>query len=186
VLAGEGEEHLVEARLAERELADAHARPAKSGHRCGRLLTGRAPGAGGRDSGGQQDRIGSLVDRRTQEPGERPPGQRPLRRFGQPDPQGAGASRGFELAGCPFGDHGPVVDDRDPGGELVGLVQVLGGSSTVAPSAASARMTWCTWARLAGAKRGFAATSCPATRARPPSGASRVARIRAVVVLPAP
>jgi hypothetical protein len=41
--------------------------------------------------------------------------------------QGAGADRGLELPGGALGDDPAVVDDGDPVGQLVGLVQVLGG-----------------------------------------------------------
>ena len=62
-LAGKGEEHLVEARLAEGELADGDARPAELGHRGGRLLAGRPAGAGGRDVAVSADRVGPVLDR---------------------------------------------------------------------------------------------------------------------------
>jgi hypothetical protein len=39
--------------------------------------------------------------------------------------QGALPDRRLELAGRALGDHAAVVDDRDPVGELVGLVEVL-------------------------------------------------------------
>jgi len=50
-----------------------------------------------------------------------------LVRVSQAHLQGAGADRGLELAGGAFGDEAAVVDDGDPVGELVGLLQVLGG-----------------------------------------------------------
>ena len=38
-----------------------------------------------------------------------------------------GPVRAFSSSGVPCGDHLPVVDDRDLGGQLVGFLQVLGG-----------------------------------------------------------
>ena len=45
----------------------------------------------------------------------------------QPHVQRAGADRRLQLARRALGDHLAVVDHRDPVGELVGLVEVLGG-----------------------------------------------------------
>ena len=50
-----------------------------------------------------------------------------LRRVEQPQLQGRGADLGLELVGGALGDLDAAVDDRDPVGELVGLVEVLRG-----------------------------------------------------------
>ena len=57
---------------------------------------------------------------------EQPLGLGPLLGVEQAHVQRAGADRGLELAGRALGDHLAVVDHRDPVGELVGLVEVLG------------------------------------------------------------
>jgi len=44
------------------------------------------------------------------------------------------AQLGLELVGRPLGDHPAVVDHRDPVGQLVGLVQVLGGQQHRGPA----------------------------------------------------
>ena len=77
---------------------------------------------------GQRGRVGrdgsaGTVERR----GEDPLGLGPLLGVAQPHVQRAGADRRLELAGGALGDHLAVVDDRDPVGELVGLVEVLRG-----------------------------------------------------------
>jgi hypothetical protein len=95
------------------------------------------------------------------------------------DRQRTGA--GLEFFRGPGRDHRAVVDDRDVAGQLIGLLQVLGGeqyrdagggqaADHVPHLVAAARVT----------------TSCPQTAACPPSGRSRVARIRTAVVFPAP
>jgi hypothetical protein len=151
-VAGEGEEHLVQAGLAEGELADGDAGAGKLGDRGHRALAARPSRGACGDRGGQRRRVGPGLDGHAEEPGENRPGVCSLRRVGQPDPQDSAAGRGLELAGRAFGDDRAVIDDRDPAGELVGLVQVLVVSSTVAPAAASERTIWCTWARLAGSR----------------------------------
>ena len=55
-----------------------------------------------------------------------------------------------ELTGSSLGDHLAVVDDGDPAGELVGLLQVLRAEQVVVPPAASARMISQTWLRERG------------------------------------
>ncbi len=40
---------------------------------------------------------------------------------------------GLELRRCALGDHAPAVDDRDPVGQQVGLIQVLGGQQDGGP-----------------------------------------------------
>src|SRR5262249_998461 len=73
-LAGEGEEHLVEARLAEGELADGDARPAEFGHRRRRLLAGRLRGAAAQHQLLQvPDLRPVLLPRRLEDPLPQPP-----------------------------------------------------------------------------------------------------------------
>ena len=117
--AGQREEHLVEARLAERESVDAMPRaPAgqRGGHLAGsgdarpRALRGRARAAGAcrapRRAAARPRRAGRGRARRT--------------RRARPD-------RRLQLAGGALRDDPAVVDHGDPVGELVGLVEVLRG-----------------------------------------------------------
>ena len=125
---GEGEEHLVQAGLAEGEVVDGDAgrgparpapgRPARRPAVVGPAPPTRAVSATGSGS--------SCTARRAR-------GAAPARPRGrcagvaQPQVDGAGAHRRLQLALRALGDHLAVVDDRDAGGQLVGLVQVLGG-----------------------------------------------------------
>jgi hypothetical protein len=132
-LAGQGHEHLVEAGLAKGEFSDSDARASELGDRGRCPLTCRPPRAAVRDHGRQQSGVGFVADWRAEQPGEQMARLGPLRRVGQPDAQGSRAGGGLERAWCPLGDHRAVVDDRDPGAEPVGFVEVLGGEQHCRP-----------------------------------------------------
>ena len=121
-VAGQGQEHLVEAGLAERELGDGDA-------------GARASAASASDA-----RSASVDRDATARPG-RTRGARPrrarARARARPSARWSGSSRRTCSVPAPtdalssprraLGDHPAVVDDRDPVGELVGLVEVLRG-----------------------------------------------------------
>ena len=123
-MAGEGEEHLVQAGLAEGELADRDAVPGQPGQRGGDLRRGRRTRAPARPECG---RVGPGLDGDAEQPGQicrargRCAGSASLTRT-VPAPMPA-----FSSPRCPLGDDPAVVDDGDPAGELIGLVEVLGG-----------------------------------------------------------
>ena len=113
-LPGEGEEDLVQRRLAEREGRDGDARRA----------TSSASASAARSASGARARA---------RPG-RSPATAPSRRSSAASRcsgsasahvQRAAADRRLELARRPLGDHVAAVDDGDPRRELVGLVEVL-------------------------------------------------------------
>ena len=117
-VAGQGQEHLVEARLAEREVGDPRRRRASARRpprRRGRRR--RRPRTAPRD----RARGGRARARRasTRSASGRCSGSS-SRTCSAPEPD-----RRLELAGRALGDHAAVVDDGDPLGELVGLVEVL-------------------------------------------------------------
>jgi hypothetical protein len=125
-VAGEGQEHLVEAGLAEGEVVDQHAGACQLGQGAGGLLVGRGPGADG-DARGQRQRVGLGLHLRVEHGVEHPLGLSLLRRLAQPQVHGPGADGRLQLAGGALGNHLAVVDHGDPTGQPVGLVQVLGG-----------------------------------------------------------
>jgi hypothetical protein len=92
-VAGEGEEHLVEAGLAESEFADGDAGAGESGQRGGRLLVGRRCRRAFRDPGRQRRRVGHGLDWHAEQLAEHPLGIGPLRRVDQPDAQCSRADR---------------------------------------------------------------------------------------------
>ena len=79
------------------------------------------------DPGGQRHRVGFELHRHAERRLEHPLRLGPLPRVAQSQVDGAGADRRLQLARRALRDHPAVVDDRDPAGELVGLVQVLRG-----------------------------------------------------------
>ena len=116
---GQGEEHLVEAGLAEGELGDrgsARSARAASAAAARSASTSAAVRAAGSDSSGDV-----AAERR----GEHTPGFVALADVAHPHVQGAGADRRLEVAARALGDDAAVVDDGEALGELVGLVEVL-------------------------------------------------------------
>jgi hypothetical protein len=117
-LAGEREEDLVEAGLAEREARDRDPGVAELGERLrGALRVGHRD----RERGG----VALEVHGGPEAACQKPLGLGALPRVEQPHLQRGLAHRRLELPRRPLGDHAPVVDDRDPARELVGLVEVL-------------------------------------------------------------
>ena len=118
-VAGEGEEDLVEARLAEREArATRDAGPASS-------PTAAAPPSASAQA--TDSAAGSALERHRRRAAAAAPAAAAGRCAGstQPDVQRAGADRGLELRRGALGDDPAVVDDGDAVGELVGLLEVL-------------------------------------------------------------
>ncbi len=79
-------------------------------------------GAGDRE----RRRVGLQVDLGAELAGEHPLGLGPLSGSSRRTCSAPDADRRLELGGRALGDHLAVVDHRDPVGELVGLVEVLG------------------------------------------------------------
>ena len=116
---GQGEEHVVEGGLVHLDVVD-----------------GDAGAVEGPDDGGGQAR--AAADRRPQPPavmahvdrtgheGRQRHG-RVVRRHAEGDLEAGPAGAGLELPRRPVGDDPAVVDDHDAVGQLVGLVEVLGG-----------------------------------------------------------
>src|SRR5918994_2118875 len=119
-VAGQGKEHLVEARLAEREVDEGDAR-------AGQLRESVCDALGVGDSCRERRRVGLEVHRYSERPGEHPLGVGPIFGIAQPYVEGARANRGLELVGGALGDDFAAVDDGDPVGELIGLIEVLRG-----------------------------------------------------------
>src|SRR5918994_5025999 len=119
-VAGQGKEHLVEARLAEREVDEGDAR-------AGQLRQSVCDAFGVRDSCRERRRVGLEVHWYTERPREHPLGVGPIFGIAQPYVKGARANRGLELAGGALGDDFAAVDDGDPVGKLIGLIEVLRG-----------------------------------------------------------
>ena len=137
VLSGEGEEDLVQAGLAQREVVHGDPRSGPAPPAPGRLF-GRAPvGAAPADRGGQRHRVGVQLHRRVERERQHPLGLGPLPGVAQPQMDGAGADGRLQLALRALGDHLAVVDHGDAGGQVVGLVQVLRGQH--APSCPARR-----------------------------------------------
>jgi hypothetical protein len=126
-VAGQGEEHLIQAGLTEREVRD---RQLGAGQRPQRM---RDP-VRVVDPRRQPCRVRCQVHRHPERLGQQPLGVGPLLRVTQPHLQRARSDRGLELAGGALSDEVAVVDDGDPVGELVGLVQVLGGQQHRGPA----------------------------------------------------
>ena len=116
-VAGEREEDLVEARLAEREVGD----PTPARASSATASAARSASAHGADSAagsGSRWTVAELARQHAL-------GLGALLGIEQAHVQRAGADRRLELAGRALGDHLAVVDHGDPVGELVGLVEVL-------------------------------------------------------------
>jgi hypothetical protein len=118
-VSSQGKKHLVEAGLAERELGDRNTE-------AGELRKRRRNPLRITDPGHQRGRIGARLHRHAERLGQSPLGIRPLRCVAQADVEDTFSNRGLELIGGAFGDDLAFVDDRDPVGELVSLVEVLG------------------------------------------------------------
>ena len=125
-MAGQGQEHLVERRLLHAHGVDGDALVAQGDQDVDGLVAAlqrhrHQPGLGGhhcRVGGDPLDDRGGVVD-----PGGVHDGEL----------QGGPADRRLQLVRRALGDLAAVVDDRDPVGELVGLVEVLGGEQHRAP-----------------------------------------------------
>ena len=115
--AGQRKEHLVEARLADREVGDPDA--------CSRQLGEGLGGPVGIGARHRQRRGVGLELNRAELVREDPLGLGSLLGIEQAHVQRARPDRGLELAGRALGDHPAVVDHGDPVGELVRLVEVL-------------------------------------------------------------
>src|SRR3712207_6083536 len=115
-VAGQGKEHLVEARLAEREVGEGDAG-------AGQLRESVRDAFGVGDSCRQRRRVGLEVHWYSERPREHPLGVGPIFGISQPYVEGARANRGLELAGGALGDDLAAVDDGDPVGELICLIE---------------------------------------------------------------
>jgi hypothetical protein len=123
---GEREEDLVEAGLAEREVAHPDPGAGEPAERVRGELAGGLSARLGRNPGGDDGRVGLVADDDLVV-SDQVAGAVPVSRVQQPDPD-AGAAHGvLQLAAGAGGDHPAMIDDRDPVGELVGFVEVLGG-----------------------------------------------------------
>jgi hypothetical protein len=116
---GEGEEHVVQAGLAQGDRHGHDAFPVKGGEHAH-----QGPWSFG-DVQAHQRAVSLRVT--APEAGEQGLGPPRLAIVGEADLHRGGAEAGLELAGRALGDHAPSVDDRDAVGEAVGLLQVLGG-----------------------------------------------------------
>jgi hypothetical protein len=117
-VAGERQEHLVQAGAAERQLAGQHAGVIE------------APDHGGKHFGGCHrcgDRAVSHFRRRLRDPGHHLDDDGEVGRIDRLDGQRKRADLRFQLVGRAGGDHPAVVDYRDLVGEQVGFFQVLRG-----------------------------------------------------------
>ncbi|CAM5269534.1 hypothetical protein STENM223S_02555 [Streptomyces tendae] len=126
VVAGQREEDLVEARLAEGEVVDGDACAGQLGERPCRLVGGGVAGRGV-EPGGERHGVGFQLHLREQQVAQQPLGVGTALGVAQPHMDGTGAHGRLELALGALGDHPALVDHGDPGRELVGLVQVLRG-----------------------------------------------------------
>ena len=140
---GQGEEHLVEARLAIGELADLDAGVGERGDAPG--WRRRCPPSRTRPA-----RIGLEAHCRVERAGEDRLGVGPAPGVAQAHPQAPGADRRLQLAARALGDHLPVVDDRDPSASWSASSRYWVVSSTVVPALTSARTMSHTWLRLRG------------------------------------
>jgi hypothetical protein len=127
---GEGEEHVVERRLTDLDVVDLDAGPVECAH--------DARGETGRGDDGRLQLPGDAVERdlAVDVRGKRVDGivgVLPAR--GEPDREPRAAGLALELGSGPVGDRAAVVDDDDAVGELVGLVEVLGGEQQRDPFA---------------------------------------------------
>ena len=126
--AGERQEHLVEAGLADREVAHADPDAGQLGQGPADALghlAGAVPGGG--DAGPERGRVALGVHRDAEFGSQDALGLCSLGGHEQPYPHGARADRRLQLAAGAFGDHPAVVDHGDPVGQLVGFVEVLRG-----------------------------------------------------------
>ena len=119
-VAGDGEEDLVERRLVHAHRGDRHSRLAEPDQHVGGPVGGverhvHPPRLGRRRGLGARDLPDDL------------PGEFLIGVLGQLHLQRRVADRGFQLIGRALGDLAAPVDHRDPPGELIRLVQVLGG-----------------------------------------------------------
>src|SRR3954471_6999837 len=113
-VAGQREEYLVEAGLGEREAREADAGLVQRRDR-GRRLVGVSDRK--RERGG----VGLFMRVAAEDDG----GRVALPGIQQADVQRTLPDARLQLRGRALGDHLPVIDNRDPVGELVGLVEVL-------------------------------------------------------------
>ena len=120
VVAGQGQEHLVQRRLGDGHGLDADPVLAQRDQRLGRLVGVDQRHVEPARLRGQH----RLVRQHTMDHGRR---LGEVRRVGEPQLQRGRPDRGLELGRRALGDLDATVDDRDPVGELVGLVEVLGG-----------------------------------------------------------
>ena len=134
VLAGRGpgqlQEHIVQRGPAQPDVADADLGPAQPR---GRLLHQREPVARGREGEPVRALIGLGIT--AADPGEQRLGPVTLPRAGQFHLQDLAADAVLELVPGSLRDHLPAVDDRDPVGQLIGFLQVLGGQQQRGPLA---------------------------------------------------
>jgi len=133
-LAGRGtgqlQEDIVQRGPAQPDVADADLCPAQLG---GRLLHQLEPVARGREG----EPVRALVRLRLAAAHPRQHRLRPvtLRHAGQFHLQDLAADAVLELVPGSLRDHLPAVDDRDPVGQLIGFLQVLGGQQERCPLA---------------------------------------------------
>ena len=79
------------------------------------------------DRGGQARRLRRRVRGRADDPADDVDGRGEIGRLGERDLQGALSDTVFELVGIAGGDDGTAVDDDQRVGQLIGLVEILGG-----------------------------------------------------------
>ncbi len=118
-MAGQGEEHVVEGRLVHFDVVDGDTGLVQGAHHCGGE-TGPAP-----HRGPEATSVLAHVDGSGHEGLECR--RRGRRRLAESDLEPGAAGVRFERGRGPVGDHPAVVDDHDPVGQLVGLIEVLGG-----------------------------------------------------------
>jgi hypothetical protein len=119
-VAGDGEEDLVEGRLVHAHRDDRHTRLAEPDQHVGGPV-------GGVERHGHPPRLGRQDGLRARDLPDDLPGEFLIGPLSQLHLQRRVPHRGLQLIGCALGDLAAPVDHRDPPGELIRLVEVLGG-----------------------------------------------------------
>jgi hypothetical protein len=141
VAAGDGEEHVVEVRGVDRQPLDGDTGLVQLVEQ----LTERVDGAVCRDL---QDQLVLVRSSRREQPGRRAQQVG----TGEVESDVPAGDPALQLGRGSFGDDPALVEHRDPVGQLVRLVEVLGGEQMVTPAEASSRMISHMVRRLRGSK----------------------------------